>query len=106
MKISAIVLAACFTIGLGAQEPKLEPLTGAPPYPADNPPTSAKVALGEELFFERAMSGDNRRSCGTCHKAELLFMDGLSRAWGLNESELPRKTPGLLNVGWQRSMFF
>ena len=33
-------------------------------------------------------------------------MDGLSRGWGLDESELSRKTPGLLNVGWQRSMFF
>ncbi len=33
-------------------------------------------------------------------------MDGLSRAWGLDESELTRKTPGLLNVGWQRSLFF
>ena len=58
------------------------------------------------LFFETMLSGGGRRSCGTCHKPELLFMDGLSRAWGLNESELSRKAPGLLNVGWQRTMFF
>lgn len=85
--------------------PRLEPLRGLPPHPADNPPTAEKVKLGRMLFFETMMSGGRRRSCGTCHKPELLFMDGLSRAWGLNESELPRKTPGLLNVGWQRKIF-
>ncbi len=93
-------------IAPAASVPELAPLTGAPPHPPDNPPTAAKVRLGEELFFDEVMSGNRRRSCGTCHKRELHFMDGLSRAWGLDESELTRKTPGLLNVGWQRSIFF
>ena len=81
------------------------PLNGGPPHPLDNPPSVEKVRLGEMLFFEEMLSGNGRRSCGTCHKPELLFMDGLSRAWGLHESELPRKTPSLLNVGWQRRLF-
>ncbi len=106
MKYRLIVVLFCLPLIAAAEQPKLEPLFGAPPHPADNPPSQAKVELGEELFFEQALSGNNRRSCGTCHKAELYFTDGLSRAWGLNESELSRKTPGLLNVGWQRSMFF
>ena len=93
-------------VGAAAPPPSLEPLTGAPPYPADNPPTEAKIRLGEELFFDSIMSGNRRRSCATCHKRELFFTDGLSRGWGLDESELSRKTPSLLNVGWQRSMFF
>ena len=102
-----LLFAVCFAVcGLAAEAPRLEPLSGAPPFPADNPPTEAKIRLGEELFFDPILSGGNRRSCGTCHKRELHFMDGLSRAWGLDESELPRKTPGLLNVGWQRSIFF
>lgn len=105
MKFRTVVVLLCLPIVLAAQ-PRLEPLTGAPPHPADNPPSQAKIELGEELFFEQTLSGNNRRSCGTCHKAELYFTDGLSRAWGLNESELSRKTPGLLNVGWQKSMFF
>lgn len=90
----------------GAEAPRLEPLSGSPPFPPDNPPTEAKIRLGEELFFDSILSGERRRNCGTCHKRELHFMDGLSRGWGLDESELSRKTPGLLNVGWQRSMFF
>ena len=85
--------------------PRLEPLTGNPAHPADNPGGIEKIKLGEMLFFETKLSSGNRRSCGTCHKPELLFMDGLSRAWGLHDMELRRKTPGLLNVGWQRSMF-
>lgn len=103
--VAALLLAGT-AIGAPALAPELAPLTGAPPHPPDNPPTAAKVKLGEELFFDSVMSGNRRRSCGTCHKRELHFMDGLSRAWGLDESELTRKTPGLLNVGWQRSIFF
>ena len=86
--------------------PRLEPLTGLPPHPPDNPPTPEKVKLGEMLFFETMLSSRGQRSCSTCHKPELFFTDGFSRGWGLHETELPRKTPNLLNVGWQRSMFF
>lgn len=102
--LPAIVVCA---VALGAADvPRLEPLTGAPPSPPDNPSTPEKVQLGEKLFFENLLSGEQRRSCGTCHKPQLLFTDGFTRAWGLHESELSRKTPNLLNVGWQRSMFF
>ena len=90
---------------VAGDHPRLEPLTGRPPHPPDNPGTPEKIDLGKRLFFERMLSDGNRRSCATCHKPELLFMDGLSRAWGLHDMELRRKTPGLLNVGWQRSMF-
>lgn len=101
-----VCMAVLAAVGTANAPPKLVPLSGAPPFPADNPPTPAKIRLGEELFFDTILSGNGRRSCGTCHKRELHFMDGLSRGWGLDESELPRKTPGLLNVGWQRSLFF
>lgn len=97
-----VLMAACALAG----EPKLAPLSGMPPFPADNPPTPEKVALGKELFFDDALSGNFRRSCSTCHKPELYFTDGFSRGWGLQETELRRKTPNLLNVGWQQSMFF
>ena len=93
------------SVALAAEHPGLAPLTGSPAHPADNPGTPEKIALGKMLFFETMLSRGGRRSCGTCHKPALLFMDGLSRAWGLHDMELRRKTPGLLNVGWQRSMF-
>lgn len=101
----AFLLALLFALAAFGQ-PRLESLSGAPPYPADNPPTPEKIALGKELFFDDILSGNFRRSCSTCHNPELYFTDGFSRAWGLNESELRRKTPNLLNVGWQQSMFY
>ncbi len=101
-----ILMLTCGLTSIASDLPPLTPLRGAPPFPPDNPPTAAKVRLGEELFFDSILSGNQRRSCSTCHKRELHFTDGLSRGWGLDESELSRKTPGLFNVGWQRSMFF
>ncbi len=89
---------------LGA-EASLEPLAGRPPYPPNNPPTKAKVELGRKLFFDNRLSGPGNRSCGTCHRPELLFSDGLSRAWGLRESELRRRTPMLHNAGWLERLF-
>ena len=106
--IRATLLLACTLWGsplAAGGADRLMPLSGVPPHPPDNPPSVEKVRLGEMLFFEEMLSGSGRRSCGTCHKRELFFMDGLSRAWGLHESELPRKTPSLLNVGWQRRLF-
>lgn len=103
-RLGWIVVVLAGLLGAG-ESPRLEPLRGMPPHPADNPPTETKIELGRMLFFENMLSGGRRRSCGTCHKPVLLFMDGLSRAWGLHDAELRRKTPGLLNVGWQRSLF-
>ena len=104
LRLLALVLA--FGAAAWAGDPKLEPLTGLPPFPEDNPPSAEKIELGRRLFFDTKLSGEGRRSCSTCHKPELYFTDGFSRAWGLNEQELRRKSPSLLNVGWQRSMFF
>ena len=98
------MLALTASICAAGERPRLEPLTGLPPDPPDNPTTPAKVQLGKKLFFETMMSGARGRSCGTCHKAELFFMDGLSLAWALHDGQIRRKTPGLLNVGWQRSL--
>ena len=83
----------------------LAPLTGKPPFPPNNPPTRAKIELGKKLFFETRLSGPGNRSCGTCHRPELMYSDGLSRAWGLKETELRRRTPMLFNVGWQQRLF-
>jgi cytochrome c peroxidase len=96
---------ACWLLVMALPAQTLEPLGGKPPYPPQNPPTVAKIELGRKLFFENRLSGPGSRSCATCHKPELMFSDGFSRAWGLREYELRRRTPGLYNVGWQKRMF-
>jgi cytochrome c peroxidase len=44
-----------------------EPITPLPPPPPANP---LKVALGERLFYETRLSGNNARSCASCHNLE------------------------------------
>jgi cytochrome c peroxidase len=76
------------------------------PSPADNPATPEKIALGKQLFFDTRLSGDNSRSCASCHLPEKAFTDGLPRAKGTGGKELSRNTPTLLNVGFYSAYFW
>jgi cytochrome c peroxidase len=64
------------------------------------------VALGRELFFEPALSGNGARACATCHIPERAFTDGLARAARLDghKSSL-RNTPSLVNAAMQPAQF-
>ena len=72
----------------------------APPVPADNLMSRAKVDLGRRLFWDRRLSADNSFACATCHRPELAFTDGLVVARGLSGEALPRNTPSLANVAY------
>src|SRR5688500_10110764 len=47
--------------------PPLQPL-GAPPVPAANPLTEAKINLGKALFWDEQLSRTGTVACGTCHR--------------------------------------
>ncbi len=68
------------------------------PFPADDPYTKAKAALGRTLFFDPILSGGNTRSCATCHNPSLSWTDGLKR--GIGERPMATHTPTLLNIAW------
>ncbi len=68
------------------------------PFPADNPYSEAKAALGEKLFFDPVLSGSLSRSCATCHNPSLSWADGLPRAKG--EKQLPVRSPSLIDVAF------
>jgi cytochrome c peroxidase len=108
-----------FGIGLGVQADlsaarsqetgnKLMPLAIPPtaPAPPDNPTTAEKVELGKQLFFDPRLSGDNTRSCASCHVPEKSFTDGLPKAKGAGGKQLSRNTAGLLNAGFYTSYFW
>jgi cytochrome c peroxidase len=76
------------------------------PAPADNATTPEKVALGKQLFFDPRLSGDNTKSCASCHLSEKAFTDGLAKAIGAGGKQLSRNTPGLLNAGFYTSYFW
>lgn len=89
-----------------SDEPVLVRLPESVPAPKDNPTTSAKVALGKQLFFDPRLSGDNTISCATCHLPDKAFADGLPRAKGAGGKELARNTPTLLNVAFFERFFW
>ena len=80
----------------------LPALFPAPPaQPADNPLTVEGVELGRHLFYEKALSIDNSKSCGSCHQQNKAFTDGLARAEGVNGTKHPRSAMALQNLLWE-----
>ncbi|GEO03722.1 cytochrome-c peroxidase [Adhaeribacter aerolatus] len=65
------------------------------------------IKLGKTLFAENALSGDNSRSCVTCHNPNKYFTDGLPKSIGLNgHAFVPRNAPTLLYAGFQQTQFW
>lgn len=65
------------------------------------------VALGQQLFHEKALSGNNSRSCASCHIPDQYFADQLTRSASFNgQTLLKRNTPSLLYAGFQHAQFW
>ena len=71
-----------------------------PTVPADNPMTAAKVELGRYLFYDKRMSMNGKKSCGSCHRQELAFTDGRAHAEGTTGEFHPRGSMSLVNVAY------
>jgi len=59
-------------------------------------------SLGKMLFFDPILSGNNERSCASCHKPGEAFTDNSVRtapSFG-RDGSLERNTPSLLNAGF------
>ncbi|KOP36126.1 cytochrome-c peroxidase [Flavobacterium sp. WLB] len=79
-----------------------EAFSGFPDYQT----TPEKIALGKKLFNDPILSGNNTRSCASCHHADKAFTDGLERAVTLDgKSMIQRNTPTLTNIAFQRVFF-
>jgi cytochrome c peroxidase len=80
-----------------------EAFSGFPDYKT----TKEKIELGELLFNDPVLSGDNSRSCASCHHADKAFTDGLEKAVSLDGTMMvKRNTPTLSNIAFQRSFFY
>ncbi len=75
-------------------------------HPANNPWSIEKFELGQKLFFDPLLSGDNTMSCESCHKSDKGWVDGLPRAEGFQGMELGRNTPTILNTGFMKFQFW
>lgn len=96
----------------GGFTPEIQPLPPqlatyeAMSIPADNAMTPEKVALGRQLFFDERLSADGSRSCYSCHVCEKGLTDGLPKAVGALNKQLPRSSPTLWNIGYHKEFYW
>lgn len=69
--------------------------------------TPEKIELGKLLFNDPVLSGDNSRSCASCHHSDKAFTDGLEKSISLDgKSLVKRNTPTLTHIAFQRLFFY
>jgi cytochrome c peroxidase len=76
------------------------------PFPADNPYTPEKAALGKSLFFDPRLSSHQNMNCASCHNPSFGWEVPLRGAVGSQNTTLPRKSPTVLNQAWSGPHFF
>jgi len=77
-----------------------------PDLPRDNPLLTERVALGERLFHERALSRDGSLACVSCHAAGAAFTDGRAVSIGVGGQRGKRNAMPLFNLAWKTSFFW
>jgi cytochrome c peroxidase len=83
-----------------AYEWRLPPGFPRPQVPPDNPMSTAKVELGRRLFHEARLSSTGGYACASCHRPELAFTDGRSRALGATGETVKHGAMSLVNVAY------
>ncbi len=76
------------------------------PVPEDNPLTIEGVSLGRKLFYEKRLSTDHTMSCATCHQQENGFADFRQFSIGLHNEIGVRNAMALVNLGWEKRLFW
>jgi cytochrome c peroxidase len=70
------------------------------PFPADNPYTPEKAALGKALYYDSRISAGHVLSCSSCHNPSWGWGDGLAKGVGHEMKELGRRSPSIVNAAW------
>ncbi len=77
------------------------------PYPADNPQTPEKVALGKKLFEDMRLSRTGQVSCATCHDEGKGFTDSpRTVSEGINGLTGTRNAPTVINSAYFTTLFW
>lgn len=76
-------------------------------FPADNPSTPEKIALGRKLFFDTRLSVHGKMSCATCHEPTQGFAtNGLPANLGNDGFPLKRNTPTVVNAALEPELLW
>lgn len=108
-RVLAIVLVWATGAGLAVANPLPDPDAQFPPI------NEAQITLGQLLFYDPVLSGNQTVSCATCHHPNFNTSDGLSLGIGDGgiglgtgrvsdpgdppEKRIPRHAPALFNLG-------
>jgi cytochrome c peroxidase len=76
------------------------------PFPADNPYTPEKAALGKSLFFDPRLSGSQNMTCASCHNPSFGWEVPLKGAVGAMNTVLARNAPTVINQAWSSGHYF
>ncbi len=80
-----------------------EPIT---PIPQTIPLDTAKVAIGESLFFDTRLSGDETVSCANCHSLETGGVDREKVSTGVGGAKGGINAPTVFNSGFNFKQFW
>ncbi len=70
-------------------------------------PNQDLVDLGKMLFFDPILSGNNERSCSSCHQPEKAFTDNSAKSLAFDfEGTVDRNSPTLINSTFQDNFFW
>ena len=83
--------------------PGSEPIV---PLPLEMQVPAAKAALGEKLFRDPILSGDNTVSCATCHPLESAGVDHLRVSKGIKGRLAKRNAPTVFNAAFNFAQFW
>lgn len=75
----------------------------------NDPVVLAQIShLGQLLFYDPILSGNNQRSCASCHKPDMYFTDTVPAvSLQFNGIDgLPRNTPGLINAPFNHLLMY
>jgi len=76
------------------------------PFPAENPYTPEKAALGKALFFEPRLSGAENMNCASCHNPSFGWEVSTKTPLGAQNTHLARHAPTILNTAWTHPFFW
>ena len=108
LSIGAIVVSVLFS-AVAIANPALKSQFKRPetiPFPAHNPYSVQKAALGKMLFFDPRLSNNRNMTCATCHNPSFGWEDATQLSVGDQNTKLDRHSPSIINVAWGKSFFW
>jgi cytochrome c peroxidase len=95
-------------IKVNVQQLGPERLGPLPPvvHPPGNPPSSLKIHLGKELYFDTRLSADGTVSCASCHNPALGWSDEGPTSKGIHGQLGGRRAPPVSNAAYSPLQFW